>query len=98
VKTFQIKRAANYTKPFIPRTRRERYLLEKLWPAVEGLFNCMMDHMPACTSEEERTDEYIIKLRKKFPQYHRRISRMAFERIKETMEGKGEQAKEAGGP
>lgn len=82
---FKIPGSSTKTKPFVPRTKREKYLLRKFWPIVEALHECIMDHLPPCTSEEERKDAYLVQIRKKFPLFHKRISKLNLERIKEAL-------------
>jgi len=71
-------------KTFVAKTKREKYLLRLLWPAVEQMEKCLFDHLPPATSEEQRIDSQMIWIRKKIPLFHKRISKMRFKRMSDA--------------
>lgn len=66
---------------FVPRTKRERYLVNKLWACLMELDQCIDQYIPACTFREENASDFIEHLRKTFPLIHKRYSKLMYERL-----------------
>lgn len=66
---------------FVPKTKREKYLFEKLWLTLLELDECLFQYVPACTAREENASEFIQGLRQTFPELHKRYSKRMFERM-----------------
>jgi len=70
---------------FVAKTKREKYLLKKLWNTLDELDECLFQYVPCATLREENASDFIEKLRKIFPEIHKKYSRKLYRRIKKSM-------------
>lgn len=75
-------------KEFKPETKREAYLLDQLWKALDQLDECYWQYIPVATRRSDATDTFISKLRAKFPLLDKRLSKKRFKKFTQELNNK----------
>jgi hypothetical protein len=76
-------------KRFVARTAREKILLRWMWLLLNELDDTCDGFIPPATSSEERIDQFIMRIRKRFPELHKKYSKKLARQFKEILHQKG---------